>query len=274
MQHLRQQVDRIDLKMLRLLQQRTKLSGQIGKMKRRHGAVIYVPDRERELVARLTRLSRGQLPPRLIAALFREIMSGSRAAQGQAPIGLLKASASVVMPAGHLIFGACGQFSPGKTWPELAKGLVSGNLSLTLLTGTDLLHALHLKRWRSEFSTRFTVVGDFAPIRDGKIPLAEKIFIVTPREETPSRQATRMLILIECKSTLNAIKSLQRDMADLSLHTEPLNRRGSTVTLALLALTKPSNGTLAIKRLLAAAKLTRVPLSILGTYPGTEDYGG
>ena len=50
MRSLRQQVDRIDLKILKLLQQRTKLSGQIGKMKRRHGAVIYVPERERELI--------------------------------------------------------------------------------------------------------------------------------------------------------------------------------------------------------------------------------
>src|ERR1035441_161549 len=101
MQRLRQQVDRIDLKMLQLLQQRTKLSGQIGKMKRRHGAVIYVPERERELVARLTRLSKGQPSARAVAALYREILSSSRAAQGQAPIGLLRAGAPLLLPAGR-----------------------------------------------------------------------------------------------------------------------------------------------------------------------------
>src|SRR5271156_3807924 len=122
MRRLRQQVDRIDLKMLRLLQQRTKLSGQIGQMKRRHGAVIYVPERERELVARLTRLSKGVPQPRAVAALYREIMSSSRAAQGQAPIGLLRASASHVLPASRACFGACDQFSPQKTWTELVKG--------------------------------------------------------------------------------------------------------------------------------------------------------
>lgn len=274
MQRLRLQMDRIDQKMLRLLQQRTKLSGQIGKMKRRHGAVIYVPDRERALVARLAHRGRGQLPPRLIAALYREILSGSRAAQGQAPIGLLQASAPVVMPAGHLVFGSCGRFSPGKTWPDLARGLVSGALSLALLTGTDLLRALQTKRWRNEFSSRLAVVGDFAPIREGTIPLAERIFIVTPREPTPSRHAARILILIECKSTLNAIKSLQRDMPDLSLHPEHLSPRGSTVALALLTLGKPTDGARATHRLLAAAQSSHIPLSILGIYPGTEDYGG
>src|SRR5271163_3903271 len=107
MQRLRQQVDQIDLKMLRLLQQRTKLSGQIGQMKRRHGAVVYVPERERELVARLTRLGKGLPPARAVAAIYREIMSSSRAAQGQEPIGVLRASVPVVLPASMACFGAC-----------------------------------------------------------------------------------------------------------------------------------------------------------------------
>ena len=104
MQRLRQQVDRIDLKMLQLLQQRTKLSSQIGRMKRRHGAVIYVPERERELVSRLTHLGKGHLSAKAVAAIYREILSSSRAAQGQTPIGLLQASASAVLPASSATF--------------------------------------------------------------------------------------------------------------------------------------------------------------------------
>src|SRR5260221_14416347 len=86
MQHLRRQVDRTDLKILRLLQQRTKLSQRIGAMKRRHRADIYVPEREREPLARVSRLSRGKLPPAAAAAIYREILSSSGAPQGPAPI--------------------------------------------------------------------------------------------------------------------------------------------------------------------------------------------
>jgi hypothetical protein len=118
------------------------------------------------------------------------------------------------------------------------------------------------------------VVGDFAPVRDGKTLLADRIFIVTPREQTPPGQADRILILIECKFTLNAIKSLQRDMPDLTFHSDHLTRRGSAVTLALFALRKSIDATRATNRLLAAAKSAHLPLSILGIYPGTEDYGG
>jgi chorismate mutase len=280
MQNLRQQVDQIDLKMLQLLQQRIKLSGQIGKMKRRHGAVIYVPERERELVARLTRLSKGRPSPQAVAALYREIMSSSRSAQGQAPIGLLPASASHVLPASLASFGACDQFSPRKTWAELVKGLDTGELSLALLTGEDLVKALQTQRHRDDFSCRLTVVGDFSPPFDTKLPLARRIFIVTPRGKGAAMEANRILILIECKSTANAIKSLLRSMPDFSIHAEHLSqpptpaRQGLAVALARLTLARPVDGIHATSHLLAACKTAGIPVSILGIYPGTEDYGG
>jgi chorismate mutase len=271
MRRLREQVDRIDLRMLQLLQQRTKLSGQIGKMKRRHGAVIYVPERERELVARLVRLSKGEPSARAVAALYREILSSSRAAQGQAPIGLLRASASVVLPASRACFGACDQFSIQRTWAELARSLGTGALSLALLTGDDLLRALGTQRRRSDFLRRLTVAGDFLPAFDAKTPPAGRIFIVTPRGNGASVEADRIVILIECKSAVNGIKSLLHSMPDFSIHAEQSTRR---VTLARLTPARPVDGVGAMSRLLAASKSAGVPVSILGIYAGTKDYAG
>ncbi len=266
--------------MLQLLQQRTKLSGQIGEMKRRHGAVIYVPERERELVARLNRLSKGKLPARAVAAVYREIMSSSRAAQGQTPIGLLRTSASVVLPASHASFGACDQFSPKKKWTELAKDLDTGALSLALLTGNDLLGALQTERWRSHFLERLTVVGDLCSAIDAKPSLGQRIFTVTSRANGPALKANRILILIECKSTLNAIKSLLHAMPALSSHAEQIilrparTRAGSAITLVRLSLPRPVDGADAMSHLLTTAKSMGIPLSILGVYLGTEEYGG
>jgi len=280
MQNLRRQVDRIDLKMLQLLQQRIKLSGQIGRMKRRHGAVIYVPERERELVARLTRLSKGQPSPQAVAAVYREIMSSSRAAQGQAPIGLLQASTSLVLPASGASFGACDQFSSQKSWSDLVKGLDTGALSLALLTGEDMVHALQSPRHQKDFCDRLTVAGDFTPPFDAKAPLARRIFVVTPRGNGAAMEANRILILIECKSTANAIKSLLRSMPDFPLHAEHLSHRPPSVrggvvpALARLTLARPVDGIHATSYLLSACKSVGIPVSILGVYPGTEDHGG
>ena len=251
-------------------------------MKRRHGAVIYVPERERELVARLIRLGKGQPSPRAVAALWREILSGSRAAQGQAPIGLMQASAPLVRPASCASFGACDQFSPQKNWADLVKGLDTGALSLALLTGEDLVKALQASRHQTEFLDGLTVAGDFSPPFEAEPPLARRIFIVAPRGSGAVLDPNRMLILIECKSTVNAIKSLLRSMPDFSIQAEYLPQparsgsilKGLSVALARLTLARPVDGIRATSHLLSAGKAAGIPVSILGIYPGTEDHGG
>lgn len=273
-------MDRIDLKILRLLQQRTKLSTRIGEAKRRHRAVIYVPERERELFARVARLSKGKLPATAATSIYREILSSSRAAQGQAPIGLLQAGVSAVLAPGRWYFGACDQFQPKKTWNELTAGLVGGSLALVLLTGADLTGLLGTpKGWR-DFSRHLTVVGDFPPALDPAVPLGERIFIVTPRGKGASGQANRVLILIKCKSTVNAVKSLSNSMPDRPIHAEQLRLcvrpapDETVATLARLTWSKLANGIRLTGELVTACKLAGLEISILGVYPDTENYGG
>jgi chorismate mutase len=281
MRHLRQQVDRIDLKILRLLQQRTKLSGQIGQTKRRHGAVIYVPEREAELLAHVRHLSRGKLPPHTVTAIYREILSGSRAAQGQQSIGLLQASADAVLLPARWHFGACDEFRVKKTWPALAHGFESGTLALALLTGEDLVELLQAPRLRGQFFGKFAVVGDFSSLPGSrKIPLARRVFIVTPRGKGAACEANRLLILIECKSTVNTVKSLLNHMPDCTIRTEqviPGSKSafgGTAFGLAYLTLAHPVDGLRVTSQLLAARQSTGLTMAILGVYPGTEEYGG
>ena len=273
-------MDRIDLKILQLLQKRTKLSGEIGGIKRRHRAVIYVPERERQLLARITRLSRGKLPARAVTAIYREILSSSRAAQGQAAIGFLQASASTVLHPARGCFGACDEFSPKKTWAELAGGLRSGALALALLTGEDLARVLRMTSGRQQFFEHFTVAGDFSPSFDTGVSLARRIFIVVPRGEGGSVEANRILILIKCKSTVNAVKSLANCMPDVPSHVEqfalrPQSVRGGTVdALVRLTLPRPSDGLRVTGQFLTARESAGLSASILGIYLSLEDYGG
>ena len=273
-------MDRIDLKILQLLQQRTKLSGRIGETKRRHGAVIYVPERERELLARISRRSKGKLPARAVTAIYREILSSSRAAQGQAPIGLLSASAGLITLPGRWCFGACDQFLPKKTWTGVAAGLEAGALALALLTGEDLARVVRTPGGRHDFFGRWSVVGDFPSSLEAKTPLARRIFIVMPRGKGAACVADRILILIECKSMVNALKSLLNSMPDRPLAAEllPLRarpaRNGNGAALVRLKLARPTDGIHATSHVLTACKSVAIQVSILGVYPGTENYGG
>jgi chorismate mutase len=278
MRSLRQQVDRIDLKMLQLLQQRTKLSCQIGQMKRQHGAVVYVPERERELVAHLTRASKGEPPAHVVAAIYREIMSSSRAAQGQMPVGFLRSSKAGILAVARSSFGACDVFLPHKNWSAIAEGLKGGALSFALLTGADLLGALQTAKRRAEFVQQFTIEGSCVAPAGTKPSLASRVFIVAPQGEAVVARVDRILILIECKSTVNAIKSLLHSMSDSSFSAQHLVLPGSSgrsrIVLAELSSARMADESDAGRQVIVAAQSTGMTLSILGAYPGAEDHGG
>lgn len=272
-------MDQIDLKILQLLQKRTKLSTRIGEVKRLYHAPVFVPERERDLLARVVKRSKGKLSSRGVTAIYREILSSSRAAQGQAPVGVLRSSAETVIPPGRWCLGACDEFQVKKTWAELAEGLQTGGMALALLTGEDLVGALQTAKDRNQFLEHFTIVGDIAPGLEVKVSLAERIFLVTPRGKGASCRASRILILIECKSTVNAVKTLLSSMPDRPIDAESLTfqarpARSGSGALVRLSLPQLIDGISATGGLLTACKSASIAVSILGVYPGTENYGG
>ena len=273
-------MDKIDLKILSLLQQRTELSRKIGETKRRHRAVIYVPERERALMTRLVDQAKGMLPERALRAIYREIISSSRAEQGQAPIGVLKASAAAMLLPGRWCFGACDEFQPMSSWATMAAGLEKGTLAVALLSGKELAGVLASSKGRAAFSTRFQVAGDFsATATQGKSPLSERIFVIMPRCEEVVAEANRLVILMECKSIGNAVKRLSHLMSDRFLSIEQASisassTRGGSMALVRLALAKPRAGAEAMNDLQTAARKADLTVSLLGVYPGTENYGG
>ncbi len=274
---MRRQVDQIDLKMLKLLQQRNKLTGEIGGLKRRHRAVIYVPERERALLARLLRANKGKFPPAALVAIYREILSASRASQGQdqQPIGLLASSAATVLPAAKEVFGRSDRFVPMKSWDAISKLLKFGGFSIGLVTAADLLSALRRKaRWR-DFSGQLTV-ANAVPIAKGTRVGTDAVLTITPPGNEVGKMADRFVILIECKSTRNAIKTLFRDMPDLILHDESSTRRPTRAVLSLACLhaKRPVDATRMKSRLTEASESAGVPLLVLGSYLAAEEYGG
>src|SRR5438034_10495085 len=72
---LRQQIDRIDDQLLRLLNRRARVALAIAEQKARSNSGVYAPAREKGVLARLQRLNRGPLPEPLVRAIFREIIS-------------------------------------------------------------------------------------------------------------------------------------------------------------------------------------------------------
>src|SRR5436190_19363431 len=81
LKQLRNTIDKLDLQILKLVNERASLAAEIGRVKTDHGAEIFNPAREEEVYQNLLDNNKGPLDQSTIRAIYREIMSGSRALQ-------------------------------------------------------------------------------------------------------------------------------------------------------------------------------------------------
>src|SRR5216683_61978 len=81
LRHLRVQIDKLDLQILKLVNERAAVAAEIGKVKNDHGSDVFSPAREEEVLQNVLENNKGPLDEATIRAIFREIMSGARALQ-------------------------------------------------------------------------------------------------------------------------------------------------------------------------------------------------
>jgi chorismate mutase/prephenate dehydratase len=78
---LRSQIDKYDGQILELLNKRAAVAGQIGKVKADQGGEVFSAAREEEVLTNILGAHKGPLAEVTIRAIFRELISGSRAVQ-------------------------------------------------------------------------------------------------------------------------------------------------------------------------------------------------
>ena len=78
---LREQIDRVDEVLVRLLNQRTKYAIEIGRIKGVLSLPIYSPDREKKVLENVERWSEGPLDPAAMRRLFERIIDEARAVE-------------------------------------------------------------------------------------------------------------------------------------------------------------------------------------------------
>ncbi|MEM9372977.1 MAG: prephenate dehydratase [Planctomycetota bacterium] len=86
---VRKRIDRLDRRLVKLLNERAGLVVEVGKTKRGSGAPIYAPHREAEVLKRALEANEGPLEDRTIEGIYRELMSGSFAIEQPLRIGYL-----------------------------------------------------------------------------------------------------------------------------------------------------------------------------------------
>ncbi|HEX5417648.1 MAG TPA: chorismate mutase, partial [Chloroflexota bacterium] len=113
---LRAEIDELDEQIVALLNRRAEHSRAVGALKRREGeAPVYQPHREAQIFARLDRLNRGPLSNADLHAIYREILSSSRALQRPIRVGFLGPVATFSYEAALRQFGSSADLVPCRT---------------------------------------------------------------------------------------------------------------------------------------------------------------
>lgn len=112
LEDLRKRIDEIDKQLVQLLNERAQVVVEIGKLKNKADKPIYAPDREKEVLAKVTQANKGPLPDKTLVAIWRELMSGSFALEKPLRIGYLGPGGSFSHTAAMLKFGQSVEYEP------------------------------------------------------------------------------------------------------------------------------------------------------------------
>ena len=128
--HLREEIDKTDSKILALLCERAQLAHSIGQHKKKNKSPVYRPDREREVYRNIKQfLKENPASPMSSAALeriYREVMSASIAIEGGPLVAYLGPEASFSHAAMQSCFGSKGRSAPQKSISDVFRIVEAG----------------------------------------------------------------------------------------------------------------------------------------------------
>jgi len=112
LQDLRERLREKDCQIVKLLNERAKLSVEVGRVKELEGWEIYDSSQESRVYGHLGEINKGPLSNSALKNIFGEIISSSRALQGPTTVAYLGPEASFSYLAAQSHFGKSAQYSP------------------------------------------------------------------------------------------------------------------------------------------------------------------
>jgi chorismate mutase/prephenate dehydratase len=109
---LREKIDALDARLVKLLSERARLAQRVGHVK--NGAAVYRPEREAQVLRRIAALNPGPLPDRALQRVYTEIMAACRALEDRMLVAYLGPAGTYSQEAAMKHFGgvvptvACG----------------------------------------------------------------------------------------------------------------------------------------------------------------------
>jgi chorismate mutase/prephenate dehydratase len=143
LQPLREEIDRIDSELLRLLNRRAEIALEVGRTKAREkGTCFYVPRRERDIFERLRRETAGPFPNHAIPSVFREIISACRSLETPLNISYLGPVATFSHQAALQKFGDSANLIPCDTFSDVFRMVEKGECHYGVVAFRNSTHGV------------------------------------------------------------------------------------------------------------------------------------
>lgn len=124
---LRDRIDGIDEEILNLLNKRAKIVLDIANIKRKENSSFYSPEREKEIIKRLTSINKGPFPNDALKVIVREILSASLSLEEPLKVACLGPLATFTHLAAMRYFGTSASFLPVEDIKEVFEYVNSNN---------------------------------------------------------------------------------------------------------------------------------------------------
>lgn len=123
---LRQEIDKLDSKIVDLLNERAKIVLKIGEIKKQSRAQVYVPNREREVYSRITSQNKGPLTNDCLMAIYRELMAGSLVLEKAIKVSYLGPEGTFSYFAAKQKFGSSVEYVPVRGIDDVFRDVAAG----------------------------------------------------------------------------------------------------------------------------------------------------
>ncbi len=120
---IREEINRVDGEILSLLNKRATLSLEVGRLKREGSESVFRPFREKDVLTELIKNNPGPLPKEHLLAIYREILSSSRALQRPQRVVYLGPEGTFSYFAALHYFGQCVSYYPKYVLEDVFKAV-------------------------------------------------------------------------------------------------------------------------------------------------------
>ena len=162
---LRKEIDRIDEQVLALLNRRAELAQEVGRHKARSRSHYFTPEREQVVFKRLNSLNEGPLDSDAVRAIYREIISASRALEKPLTVAYLGPPGTFSHQAGISKFGSSSEFSPIESITEIFAAVERGAADYGVVPVENSLAGVIPETLDTFMQTNLRIVSElFVPI--------------------------------------------------------------------------------------------------------------